>query len=155
MTSHIATLFSLVILPVFINIEAVNYLLILQLCVLLCLLLNYHRFCLGNGSRCAHAHLLGCDECISLVLTFNLADSKQEELAKAKLMCLGLTGVNGCEGLTVCSIVSVWDPLDEDPEGCIIKKESVVTECLWSVLFFFFFNTTCGACRSEVLSMHL
>ena len=80
----------------------------------------------------------------SLVLTFNLANSKQEELAKAsqKLMCLGLTGVNGCEGLTVCSIVSVWDPLGADPEGCVIKKESVVTECLWSV-FVKLYNLWC------------
>lgn len=43
--------------------------------------------------------------CISgscMISTFALAASKQEELPNS--------GVNGCEGLTVRSLVSLWDP---------------------------------------------
>ena len=60
-----------------------------------------------------------CISCSCIVLTFDLATTR-------------LSGVNGYEGLTVCSVVSVWDSFSKDPEGCVIKKESVVTEYLWS-----------------------
>ena len=43
-------------------------------------------------------------------------------------------GVNGRERLAVCSVVSVWGPISEDPQGRVIKKESIITEYLWSAL---------------------
>jgi hypothetical protein len=84
-----------------------------------------------KGVTCENA--LSAHPCVAL--TFALSDSKQEVLYGTTKLCLAwAAGVNGCEGRAVCSVVSVWDPISEDSEGCVIKKESAFTEYLWSVM---------------------
>ena len=63
-----------------------------------------------------------------VTLTFALSSSKQEALVSGLEWC----ECNGCEGLAVRSVVSVWGPISEDPQGRVIKKESIITEYLWS-----------------------
>ena len=122
-----------------------------QYCYLLhCLLLFSINFCLGTDVKSSgaqwlavsiscqqekHTDVNGCAHAQAGRMCglhgVDLRPCRKNSQIKLIVWLSGL-GVNGCEGLTVCSVVSLWDP-----EGCVIKNESVITEYLWSVQIMF------------------